>query len=314
MYQDRDLKSLDQVRQGRTADKPTVSRILRKAGGPWFARERPEHPGHWVFQSTEVIRAGHVCDLAKAMATADINYTVLINGGTHGSKDGSHAGDPGSESKQFGEYKFVQEDMDTVKNITGMESTLHVVSRLAGPIYPKNISFVINAWCFSDGKGKIQPGTVDPVLRPKPKIAKFVRAGTYVAEEKQFAGCLGVGAWVGGHAMYNATTDDVMVTIDVSISTFGIRKATRYTYGAALELAGDPFASPPDIRMKGNSELLQEFQKWKVRPDGGYKCRLEMNPKILFTNDHKTATFSFTIVYADGTETGILLPFRFRPR
>merc|ERR1712025_1327982 len=85
-------------------------------------------------------------------------YIGHVNGGTHGGRDGSHAGGPGQlHPSDYAEVMFTKEDMDTIVSIRGYAS-FHQVTSYSGPIYPDQAAYIVNAWCYSDGKHEVQPG------------------------------------------------------------------------------------------------------------------------------------------------------------
>lgn len=166
----RDVHHVDAVLLRARASQGSVDRILKAAVGPWVGRQLPGFPGRFAFQSSEKICKDDVLRLAEAIADESSKYTVLINGGTHGSADGHHTGDPGKLGAEACEFMFVKEDFESLRGLPKEVSALHIVSKLAPPIYPENITFCINAWCWSDSKNMIQPGIkAGLVIMARPK-------------------------------------------------------------------------------------------------------------------------------------------------
>lgn len=107
-----------------------------------------------MIQSHGLVKATLVKVLLDAMAA--LKYTCHINGGTHGTEQGDHAGDDPRSGMYYGEASFSQEDLSSIANSESSFS-FHQICSAAPPIYPV-VNFTINGFCYSDMKGRVQPG------------------------------------------------------------------------------------------------------------------------------------------------------------
>lgn len=138
---------------------------IRESSTLWNLR-RIGQPERFVFQSLAAVDANQVKRLMDKISEA--GFSGFINGGTHGSKDGCHAADPAPcGTVTYGDVSFAKEDYNS-GNKSGHWG-LHIVSKGCPPQYPK-ANFIVNAWCFSDGKGRVQPGAGLPPMRIQSKL------------------------------------------------------------------------------------------------------------------------------------------------
>jgi hypothetical protein len=139
-----------------------VEKLSQQYKNLWEVREI-EKCRH-VFQTKDTVIAKQVAAVIELVAAK--GWTAHINGGTHGTRDGHHAADaPPGKASSYGEAEFTLEDMDTIRKIHSSAS-FHAVARGSFPIYPSNAVVIINAWCYSDGKGCVQPGSMIKGLFP----------------------------------------------------------------------------------------------------------------------------------------------------
>jgi len=167
--QDRDLTAADQLCQTKLVDNDfeavftnvfedvlKVDKADEKEKQIWVLHRLPGRNPRFCVQSNTTVNAEEVKMVLDFFAKD--GYTININTATHGSPGGFHIADPGNfEKSKLADAAFAIQDL---KNILKADASisLNIMSSIAGPIYPEQAQININAWCWSNGKGIIQPG------------------------------------------------------------------------------------------------------------------------------------------------------------